>query len=79
MRNARWAALDIGSATPEETAVSIAAEIIQSRVGGSGLPLSRVDGAIHDGRSESGEDTLPRVMTWPRRPRQSANSQEDVR
>jgi xanthine dehydrogenase accessory factor len=41
--------LDIGSRTPEETAVSVAAEIISSRWGGSGAPLRRLDGPIHHG------------------------------
>ena len=39
--------LDLGGRTPEETAVSIAAEIVAVRRGGSGLPLSGLDGAIH--------------------------------
>ncbi|MCK9895990.1 XdhC family protein [Frankia sp. AgB32] len=39
--------LDLGSRTPEETAVSIAAEIIQSHWGGSGRPLRETSGRIH--------------------------------
>ncbi|MEE1787425.1 XdhC family protein [Streptomyces sp. SP17BM10] len=39
--------LDLGARTPEETAVSVAAEIIAHRRGGSCLPLSAGDGPIH--------------------------------
>ncbi|WP_426623381.1 XdhC family protein [Leifsonia sp. McL0607] len=39
--------LDLGSRTPEETAVSIAAEIIALHWGGSGEPLARLAGRIH--------------------------------
>ena len=39
--------LDLGARTPEETAVSIAAEIISKAWGGSGAELSRLDGSIH--------------------------------
>jgi xanthine dehydrogenase accessory factor len=39
--------LDLGARTPEETAVSIAAEIIARRWGGGGRPLAETDGRIH--------------------------------
>jgi xanthine dehydrogenase accessory factor len=39
--------LDLGARTPEETAVSIAAEIIARRWGGGGRPLAEVEGRIH--------------------------------
>ena len=39
--------LDLGARTPEETAVSIAAEIIARRWGGGGRPLSDIGGRIH--------------------------------
>ena len=39
--------LDLGARTPEETAVSVAAEIVAHRRGGSCLPLSAGHGPIH--------------------------------
>ncbi len=39
--------LDLGARTPEETAISIAAEIIAGRWGGSGEPLAATRGRIH--------------------------------
>jgi xanthine dehydrogenase accessory factor len=37
----------LGARTPEETAVSIAAEIIAHRWGGGGRPLAEIAGRIH--------------------------------
>ena len=39
--------LDLGARTPEETAISIAAEIVATQWGGSGDRLATCDGRIH--------------------------------
>ena len=39
--------LDLGARTPEETALSIAAEIVSLRWGGTGVALTDLDSKIH--------------------------------
>src|ERR1700722_10146554 len=46
--------LDLGARPPEETAVAIAAELIQLRWGGSGQPLTATSGRIHHERLTEG-------------------------
>jgi xanthine dehydrogenase accessory factor len=49
-RLASPAGLDLNASTPQETAVSIAAEIVAVRGRATGRPLSDLDGPIHRGR-----------------------------
>ncbi|MBA0052113.1 XdhC/CoxI family protein [Streptomyces sp. AJS327] len=56
--------LDLGARTPEETAVSIVAEIVADRRGGSGVSLTGAHTPIHhepDGRGPDAEATVPPV------------------
>ncbi|WP_216894225.1 XdhC family protein [Nocardia alni] len=51
--------LDLGGRTPEETAVSIAAEIIARRWGGAGRPLAETGGRIHHAAERLSERLTP--------------------
>jgi xanthine dehydrogenase accessory factor len=43
--------LDLGARTPEETALSIASEIVAAHRGGSGIPLTGAHGPLHHNRA----------------------------
>ena len=64
--------LDLGARTPEETAVSIAAELIGQRWGGSGRALSSVAGPIHRDRLADSAAPDARPVVAPARDRHSA-------
>jgi xanthine dehydrogenase accessory factor len=53
--------LDLGARTPEETAISVAAEIIQLRWGGHGTRLSELQGPIHHHAAPAGPAGEPVV------------------
>ena len=59
--------LDLGARTPEETAVSVAAELIQLRWGGSGQPLTATTGRIHHRAQLTQQPGRPRSPAAPSR------------
>jgi xanthine dehydrogenase accessory factor len=58
--------LDLGARTPEETAVSIAAEIVALRWGGGGQRLAELDGRIHATAAHHEPDEAPDPALLPR-------------
>ena len=59
--------LDLGGASPDETAVSVIAEIIASRHGGSALPLRDQRGPLHHRHPAHESEDAPAASCTPTR------------
>ena len=57
--------LDLGARTPEETAISVAAEIVQLRWGGRGTRLSELRGPIHHHGAASAAEPVGESIAEP--------------
>ena len=71
--------LDLGGRTPEETAVSIAAEVIALRAGGTGRSLTETLTPIHPLRVSASLNAYQRLRAARQCPGDSARDREEIR